>query len=325
MKFKVILDKWMENEVKFYKAKSTYIVYMSRCKYHIAPGLGHYDIQDINVETVQLFINSKIEKYSIETIYSLNGVVSSIFKYAIRMGYAKSNPALDVMLPQKNKRHRPKSLTLEQIQKIFNRFKNSDLYTPIYIGFNTGMRVGEVTGLTWDDIDMDKGYIDINKQLVCIGGKWYFKDPKTEASVRTIKMPDSLLDYLRKLKARQEKYKMYHPNTVYNLQNNGKLIEIDNFVNIRPSGKVISIDSLKYVSQVAKRELKIDYTFHYLRHTHATLLLENGVDYRTIQERLGHANVSTTLNRYSHVTKNMENKSAKVQNEINNRLNIKEF
>ena len=160
----------------------------------------------------------------------------------------------------------------------------------------------EVMSLTWDCIDLDKKTIKVEKILYQNEfKKWVFGPPKTHSSIRTIKIGDSLVSLLKKFhkdqKANKLRYGEFYARCDYD------------FVCLKENGQLLTTDSLKYLSRVVNYELVIDFKFHSLRHTHATMLLETGANIKSIQQRLGHSKLATTMDTYSHVTKKMSDDS----------------
>jgi integrase len=223
------------------------------------------------------------------------------------------------------------------------------------IGWYAGLRISETFGLTWDDIDFDNKTITVNKQIVKrnfgvdvrrafkVKGKkeersaWYFAEPKTETSNRTIVVSDDLIRVLRTYRKEQLENRIYYGEYYKELylkeekDEKGRAIQrvieteagipcalpSANVVFRKENGEYVSTDSFKYPSRIIHYKLGFeDFDYHSLRHTHATMLIEAGVSPKTVQERLGHANIQTTFDKYVHNTKDMEHHAASVFDEI---------
>ncbi len=237
-------------------------------------------------------------------------------------------------------------LSPDEIKAIFIRFRNSYYqYYALLVGYYTGLRVSEVYGLTWDCIDFDNKTLTVNKivkkrEQDCVQGgnhrgikghahtKWYFGACKTSTSYRTIKISDYLVDELRKYKEWQEKneeeygdlyVKQYIKEEI--TKSKRKLLRIVSIdgscgfeiplqrvypVMIKENGEYHGTDAMKYPSKICKYELGIDFRFHALRHTHATILVENNAPIKDVQERLGHSNIRTTMDTYVSNTDQMQ-------------------
>lgn len=180
------------------------------------------------------------------------------------------------------------------------------------------MRISEVFGLTWNDIDFDNLEINVSKQTIRMQkGKWNLDEPKTKSSVRTVKIGKELATILKKEKARQAENRLRYGEyyTFYSL--NEKELVLDKngkvkLVCVDENGMLVTTDSFKYCSRIIHHELKIEFDFHCLRHTHATVLIENGVSPKSVQMRLGHEKIETTLQTYVHDTEEMAARAAEI-------------
>lgn len=239
--------------------------------------------------------------------------------------------------------------------KLIERFPESNHFNlPIMIGYYTGVRPSECFGLTWDDIDLKKRTISINHQIAKRNcgmdvrkainkgrvkmdkSEWYFQSPKTDSSNRVIKFGQTLYDILNKAKKQKtlnrlrfaEHYTEYYlspetdekGDTVQRLLPVKRGIPVDlplaDMVCVRDDGNIITTDSFKYVCRVAHNELHIAYNFHSMRHTHATMLVEANAPAKDIQERLGHADIQTTMNMYVHNTDEMQTTTVEIFEQV---------
>lgn len=200
------------------------------------------------------------------------------------------------------------------------------------IGYYTGCRIGEVMALTWDDVDLDKGIIDINKIIYKRKPNWYFGSTKTKSSVRKIKIGKTLIDTLKqhrklqmenRLKYGQHYIQQYEVEEmdgnetlrrIYSLplSVNPDVMKPIQMVCTKENGEIATPDTFKYASRVINYSLGIPFNFHSLRHTHATILIENGANIKDVQLRLGHANIETTLDTYTHATEKMAEQSVEI-------------
>lgn len=204
---------------------------------------------------------------------------------------------------QKKNKDDLKIITLDQFKAIINRFPaTSTFYIPLQIAFHTGMRAAEVCGLTWNCIELQEKVIKVEKILIKKEKEWTFGTPKTSSSQREILIGDTLLNILKKHRKKQMENKLKY----------GQYFTDSNFVCTKENGELVTTDSLKYLSRVVNYELGINYNFHSLRHTHATMLLEAGANIKDIQVRLGHSKLSTTMDTYSHVTTKLKQDSVNI-------------
>lgn len=242
-------------------------------------------------------------------------------------------------------------INTESFNKIIKRFpESSPFHIPLLIGYYTGLRIGECFGLTWDDIDFENKVISVNKitvkrnygvdvrHVLKTKGKkeeksaWYFGSTKTFTSNRTIKFGETLYKTLKKARKVQLEntimYGEYYTDIYMKPEKDEKGDEIFRLIEIEKSipcalkkadmicrkenGQLVSTDSFKYCSRVINHELNIAFNYHSLRHTHATVLVENGANIKGIQERLGHSDIKITLNQYVHNTESMRDESVNI-------------
>lgn len=207
-----------------------------------------------------------------------------------------------------------KLITLNDFERIINRFPfGSNFHIPLQIGFNTGMRGGEIAALTWNDIDLINETIHVKHTLVHgEKGKKNFVlgTPKTPSSYRIIHIGESLINLLIKHKEYQNK----------NREAYGQWYHNSNFVCTKENGEPLTTNTYKYLSRVVNNELGINFSMHSLRHIHATLLLENGANMKDMQKRLGHSKLATIIDTYSNVTAKMKNNTVNIFENITKNL-----
>ncbi len=226
---------------------------------------------------------------------------------------------------------------------ILERFKNNHaMYYACLTAYHTGLRVSEVFGLTWEDIDFENKTLTVNKNILKknqngathgrhISGKattvWYFGTCKTQSSYRTIEIGDTLINALKEYKEEQEKnkeeygslYMKHYAKETSNYYNNKPEIKIlnayseleialpeVNLVFVKHNGVFEGTDTVKYPFKVIHYELGIPCRFHDFRDTHATRLIETGADIKAVSKRLGHSTIKTTYEIYVRVTTKME-------------------
>lgn len=350
------LDYWLDTYGKMNLKYNTQVNYLYTIENHLKPNLGMYRLKTLSAATIQEYTNAlKLRGYSRSHVIGIISTLSGALNYAVEpLHYIQYNPCDNVKYPKFTEKSEPKRyiITPAQFADILERFPQSasPFYIPLMIGYYTGLRISEVFGLTWDDIDMEKRTISVNNTMVKRNfgvdvrqalkkkGKkeeksaWYFGTPKTPSSIRTIKFGNALYQALRLAKLKQKElewsYGEYYScvykkpekdekgDTIYRLVEIEKAVscplERVKLVCLKEGGRLLSVDSMKYPSRVIHHELKINFNFHSLRHTHATILIENGANVKDVQERLGHQNIETTLNTYVHNTESMQDRSVDI-------------
>lgn len=292
LKFSAFLDQWVEEVVEKNLRANTIKTYMASIDNHIKPALGSRQLGDLTARVLQQYINLMSDKYSRSTVNTLLTILKKSLNYATGMcGYLMNNPALPVQLP---KQHAAKKVTPiftpEQLTVIFKRFPpEHQCGLPVLLAYHTGMRLGECLALSWDDIDLKKRVLRVHATLV---GKEIQQMPKTTCSIREIPFGAKLYAILKSARARQAKNRLLY-GVMYNQTEN-------NSVCVWPDGRQVDEDAMRYFGQFCRAAFGQG-SFHSLRHTHATMLLEAGEDLEIVSKRLGHANINTTAAVYSHI------------------------
>ena len=281
-----IADLWQEEKKQFVK-KSTYAAYALIVNKHLLPAFGNSIF--VTEKEVQGFVLSKLQiGLSQKTIKDMLIVLRMILKFGAKKQYCTYLP-FDVIFPTERERQGLTVLSITNQRKIINYARENFTFRNlgIFICLSTGIRIGEVCALTWNDIDVDNGIIHIRKTIQRIylnenGAKkteLLIDTPKTATSMRDIPMIKDLYDVLKPLK---------------------KVVNSDYFVltnDIKPT------EPRTYRNYYKKllRMLNIPVIkFHGLRHSFATRCIESKCDYKTVSVILGHSNISTTLNLYVH-------------------------
>ncbi len=323
------LDYWLENYVKLNLRTNTITGYKGIVENYLKPALGIYKIKSLTPAILQSYINKRyVNGCTKNHLKQISSILNLSLKYAVHpCKFIKENPMQYISIPKYEKKSEEfiKTVTLKEFNNIIDRFpENTDYYLPLMIGFHTGCRIGEVLALTWEDINFKTKTLSINKSLIFNdeNKQWYFGPTKTFTSNRIIKIGDTLITILKKSQKKQmenklkygQYYKMlYSQEEIINNKRLQRLfilpanissgdLKQQNQICARIDGNLLTTNGMKYVSKVVNYELNIDFKFHSLRHTHATLLIQNGANIKDVQTRLGHASIETTLDTYTHST-----------------------
>ncbi|MFC6202614.1 tyrosine-type recombinase/integrase [Lactiplantibacillus nangangensis] len=301
-------DYWHKNFVVKTLKYNTQTNYRNVIDKYIKPALGMYKMKAVSAVSIQQAVNNlptNLAKHTIDIIISVirKGFKMAVFPYQV----LNQNPA-DYIIPPINKddlertvqerRTELKIISLSQFKEILSMVPEaSPFYLPLQIGFNTGLRRGEISGLTWDNINFEEQTLTVNKQMIMKPkSEFAITSPKTKASYRTIAIGKTLVEILKH--ARKEQ--------LANHLRYGKFYYESNFVCTKANGKPVTPSVIHYYAGKVSKDVDFPFNFHSLRHTHATMLLEHNANYKEIQQRLGHSRIATTMDTYSHVTQKMK-------------------
>lgn len=289
--FKEVADLWLES----YETTVKPTTYQNTKNYLNAIVENHF--KDIRIESVSVAMMQKIvidlsKKYV--AYLSQLSIINRVFKYAVHLDIIQTNPVDRIIRPKQQKSRKEKiALTKEELKQFLTLAKKDArpvLYTAWHTLAYTGLRRGELLGLEWSDIDFENKTISINKTLVTVNGSLYTQSPKTKRSTRTISLDDATIQVLKNWKLEQKK--QFFKNGV-----KSKDIVITNIKGSYLDFAYFREELKKFLSTHNLKRFSV----HSLRHTHASLLFEAGIEPKTISDRLGHSNIQTTLNMYTHL------------------------
>ena len=302
-KFGDVLDEWLALHKETVKA-STLVRENSYITNHIKPYFKNMYVDKITLRQCQDFTN-KAFAAAPAAYAQIIGIVKSVLDYALRLGMIESNPMLYVIKPKKQASISDKHdnfYNKDELKKFLAAAKNTNLkkYAIFRLLAYSGMRIGECLALTWHDLDYKNNTIAINKTIARIKDKLVIQTPKTKTSNRVISLDVETMQVLKMWQLEQRKQLL---KLGINSMNKQQLI----FSN--RENKYINSDMIrKAIKAIAKKAGIHPITTHGFRHTHATLLFASGMDIKQVQARLGHSNVQTTLNIYTHAMKDKQDK-----------------
>ena len=295
--YKITIDQvfheWMELEAKYRYQDNTIIDYQNRYEKHIKSKLGDLLIYETDYKTLQTYFNNNYE-IGLSTNFKIKDVLNVIFNFALRCNYIEYNPLKLIHVIGKNntKNQYEQVYQEDDFQKIVNELLKNPTYKrysyiiALYIGKYTGLRISEVFALDKEDFLFSTEQISVNKKMI-------YANKKNNELFVTHKMKSkaskALLPFHHDLQNILKKWFEYHP--------------YDHVISDE-KGNYLNPKQLEYTLWCISNKLQIHFHFHMLRHTIATKLVNNGADMKATQEILRHANITTTMNIYTHVNDN---------------------
>lgn len=308
MKTKEWLNTWLNKYVKHSVKLRTYDRYKYNVEKHINPELGDYELEELSASVLQDFVLKKLEKGNLKTggplannsVIGIVNIIKSALALAVSLEVVEKEYTNKIKLPPPTEK--PVNAFEKQEQQILEQYCMNSKKTNhigIVICLYTGLRIGELLALTWDDIDFENGILNIDKEAYKVkeNGIWrtIIDKPKTKSSIRIIPIPKTLLSKLKEIK---------------------KKSKFEHIISTREN-TVVDTRSYQKTYERILNNLHIPYkNFHSLRHTFATRAVEFGIDVKSLAEIMGHKNPTVTLQRYTHsllsYKKDMMNKLGKM-------------
>lgn len=302
---KDFMHQWLDLYIKGQLSPTTVQHYIDQTENYIIPEFGNQNIQQLRNIDIQKWI------FSLQTASPLTGKplspktikniwlnLSAAMKKAVMLELIPKNPCDNITLPKLERFH-PEVYSMEEIAKLLECAKNTDMYLILMMEICLGLRRGELLALKWHHINFNEGILSVEENLVTIGKERITKAPKTKSGVREIQIPATLLELLQQTKAERHAGE----NAYIICQADGSPYKSDSL-------------SLKFRRFLKANHLK-HIRFHDLRHINATIMLTSGISPKVAQERLGHSNYQITMDIYSHVLKSVEKEAAdKIDNAL---------
>ena len=315
---KDFITNWLEKVVAPNVKPTTLQTYYDFTQYQIVPYIGNLMLQKLTPANLDSWIRELLKAgFSKNTILHVKTFVRQALNYAVYPAeLLSSNPANYIKVPKKAptnvvQRH---IISQEKLSELLEKYPfGTPYYIPILILYHTGMRIGELCGLTWGDVDFVEKSITICRQIIYLDSKGYFfTTPKTESSSRKILIDDFLAEELQRWKNQQiqnekslgDSYSYCYCSDDDKLLQQSKGLHLQKFkrmnlICLRENGRVVFSYSITNILT------KAGLNAHSFRHTHATMLIENGATPKGVAERLGHSNIFITQNLYTHNTQKL--------------------
>ena len=315
---KEFMTSWLENSVALDVKPTTLQNYHSYFKNHIRPHLGGIKVQELTPAMLDKWVRDlQRAGYSFTTILGVHSLLKQALNFAVQPArLISSNPALYVKVPKGAPRNlvERKIITGARFKSLLEKYPfGTPMYIPLLLLYHTGMRIGEVLGLTWDDIDFPGATIKITRQVVYLKGLGEsLTPPKTASSKREVCVDKLLLEELSRWRKQQEENELRLGDSyIYAYRNeSGQIVKQSKtfpavgmhmeFICTREKGQPVQ---KKFVAKYLMAE---GLNAHSFRHTHATQLIESGANAKGVACRLGHSTVAITQNLYTHNTRKLQ-------------------
>lgn len=299
-------DRWLPLK-KSQLSRSTYESYRNSVRLHVEPRIGSIQLRQLQPEDLdtlyaELLVDGKLNGagggLAPKTVRNIHGMLRKALADAHRKGTVHRNVA-DLADPPKVRSGGAKDhqvWSADELRSFLVAIENSDWFAPVYLSANTGMRRGELLGLTWRNVELEKARLVVDQQLLSVGYEAEIGAPKTSTSRRTIDLDPRTVAVLRTWRRLQLEQQM----------SNGTRND-DDFVFTHPDGGPVHPDRFskvwdQLVAQHGVRRIRL----HDLRHTHASILLKANVPVKVVSERLGHSSPAFTMTVYQHVLPGMQ-------------------
>lgn len=307
---KMTIAQWLDTWIKEYVQPSckplTLSTYESRIRTHINPALGKIKLPELTATQIQSFLNNltRTENLSPKTVKLVHGILHKALSQAVDLKYIPFNPADPIKLP-KIERKEIHPLTEEEITAFLAEIEKGEPLARLFIvALFTGLREGEICGLSWGAVDFRNGTIKVRQQLQKgkEKGSGHYIATTKNSKARTITAAPYVMKVLKEQYMEQRKEHMRLGDAWGNQWD---------LVFTYADGRCIPPQTaLKHFKRIAERIGRPDARFHDLRHTYAVTALQEGDDVKTVQQNLGHATAAFTLDVYGHVSEKMQTESA---------------
>lgn len=275
--------------------------YKDRIENRIIPTLGSIPLKALNTAHIQGWVNGlKDEGLAPKTVKNAYLNLKAALDKAVMLKMVPYNPCVGVELPKLQK-YKGEIYDTAEMEKLLKTAEETDMYLIALLAVMVGFRRGELVALQWEDVDLKKGVIHVRHNMVIADGEKITKAPKSSAGIRDVSIGPRVVAELKKAHTQYLKNKMLNRRC---FKDSGLVICKEDGSGYRPDS--ITQKWERFIQQNGLKPIR----FHDLRHSCATAMIEAGVDPKTVQQRLGHADISVTMNIYAHSTKAMDRSAA---------------
>lgn len=303
------LTRWLVDSAKPTTRPSTYRRYAQVVDQYLAPAIGRIQLERLTPADVRSMLNSKAAKLSPRSLHHLRAVLRTALKVAMRDGLIPNNAAALAESPRVPVAEM-RTLGEEDVAVFQNAIRGNRLEALYCMALATGLRQGEVLGLRWEDVDLERGgKLRIRYALQRIDGAYVLVEPKSVKSRRTISpLPKVVVMALREHKERQDSEKQTSGERWLNSRD----LVFTTDCGAPLSASVVTHDFTRVLKRAGLPRIR----FHDLRHSCASFLLKQGVHPRAVMELLGHSQINLTLNTYSHVLPSVHKETAAAMDRV---------
>lgn len=275
--------------------------YRQMVRTHIIPTLGKLTLLKLEpIHLQQLYAQKLKDGKAPRTVQLIHSILRKALGDALRMGRVTRNVAVAVKAP-KPQRKPVKTLTRDQVKSFLRVLEGHRLYALYVLDIHTGLRQSELLGLRWADVDLDNGVIHVQQTIQRVDRQVVVKATKNKSSRRSVALTEPIVALLRRHRAQQAQEKLLQ----------GQAYQDHGLVFATIEGKPLNGSTVYHTLQKLLLKAGLERVrFHDLRHTMATLLMEQGVNPKIVSERLGHSSIQVTMDLYSHVTPHMQREAA---------------
>ena len=295
------ITQWLDNYLPNIEA-TTRTHYRDDINRHIIPDLGHVMLKQLKTTSIQSWVNDLSDKKGLspKSVRNIYMNLKAALTKAVILRMLPYNPCEGVVLPKATK-YKATIYTVQEMNHLLDVARGTDMFIPVLLATNLGLRRGEVLALKWEHIDFDNAIVHICENKVITENGALTKAPKSAAGIRDITLGASVLRELKYAHAQYNRNKLAM----------GPAFKDSGLVFSQEDGGAYRPESLtKMWNRFLDNHQLKHVRFHDLRHSCATALLEAGVDPKTVQNRLGHSDITMTLNIYAHCTQNMDRNAA---------------